>query len=261
MIRAAMGVAWISYRSFWAGKRAVVAGIFLLLPAAVVAVLAGTSSRADGTELFHGMAFHYTLWFMLYLISLIYGIAITSGEIEEGTVGYVYLGAVPRWLVVLVQVSVTSLLLTLLTGGSLLTMGLAAGLAPRGAPAEIWADVAGLTVVAGGGTSAALAFYATCGLVFRWPLAVGATVTFFWEFMVTYFPIKFAGWTLTNNLRVLMLHLVFDGRRPPWYKYIRNYEPPTYGQASMFLSVAVGVFLVAAMVASMNRSVEGKEAR
>ncbi len=260
MIRAAMGLAAVSARGFWTGKRALVAGLFLLLPPAVVALLAGGSSRADGTELFHGVAFHYTLWFMLYLVSLIYGIAITSGEIEEGTVGYVYLGAVPRWLVVLVQIGVTSFLLTLLTGGSLLLTGLAAGLARRGAPSDLGADVAGLTLIAGGGTLAAVAFYAACGLLFRWPLAVGSAVTFFWEFMFTFFPIKFAGWTLTNNLRVLMLHLVFDGQRPSWYR-TRSYDPPTYAQASMFLSVLVGVFLVTAMVAAMNRSVEGKEAR
>jgi len=78
---------------------------------------------------------------------------------------------------------------------------------------------------------------------------------------MTSWPIKFAEFTLTNNLRGMLLPMVFDGRPGPLYKYVRNFHLPTYGEASMFLSILMGLFLVTAMIAAMNRSIEGKEAR
>ena len=45
------------------------------------------------------------------------------------------------------------------------------------------------------------------------------------------------------------------------YRYVRNFHLPDYGEAAMFLSILAGIFLITAMVAAMNRSIEGKEAR
>jgi len=209
------------------------------------------------------VAFQYSLGFMIYLLSIIYGIALSSGEIEDGTVGYLYLGRVPRWLIVLVQVTVTTLALSALVFLSLVLTALAAGLGPGTLP-RFWRDVAACTLVGGTGILVALPFYMVCGLVFRTPIGAVASAlvpTLFWELMVTGWPIKFAAYTVTNNLRGLLLALVFEGRPGPLYRYVKNFSIPGYGEASMFLSVLAGLFLVAAMVAAMNRSVEGKEAR
>jgi ABC-type transport system involved in multi-copper enzyme maturation permease subunit len=261
-LRAALGFAAITFRNFWAGRRATAALALLLLPPAIVGLVALTSSSVRGTFLFHGVAFNYSLWFMLYLLTLIYGIALTSGEIEEGTVGYLYLGALARWQIVLIQIAVTAFVLTVLAGGSVLLTGLAASLARQGPPEDLWRDAWGCTVVAGIGVLVSLAFYATCGLAFRWPMPAAVLATFFWELMVTIMPVKFAAWTVTNNLRALMLPLVFDGQQGRWYRYREDaYAIPDYGEAAMYLSVLAGLFLVTAMVAAMNRSIEGKEAR
>jgi len=261
-LRAAVGFAGITFRNFWAGKRSVAALLLLLLPAVIVGLVALTSSRVRGTFLFHGVAFNYSLWFMLYLLTLIYGIALTSGEIEEGTVGYLYLGALPRWQIVIIQIAVSALVLTALAGLSVLLTGLAASLSDQGAPEDLWRDVWGFTLVAGIGILVSLAFYASCGLAFRSPMPAAVLATFFWELMVTIMPVKFAAWTVTNNLRALMLPLVFDGQPGRWYRYKQDaYEMPSYGAAAMYLSVLAGLFLVTAMVAAMNRSIQGKEAR
>jgi hypothetical protein len=85
---------------------------------------------------------------------------------------------------------------------------------------------------------------------------------FCWEFIVTLIPIRFAAWTVTNNVRALLLSQLFNGRRvQPFFNYVQNYQLPEYSHAAMFLSVLAGFFLSTAMVASMNRSIEGKEAR
>ncbi len=261
MIRAVLAFAWLTYRNLHTGRRIVAAALLAFLPPAAALVIAAFGRKTDGTQLFHGIAFEYTLWLMVYLLGLIFGLGLTWGEIEEGTVGYIYLGALPKWMIVLVQAAVTTAVLAALIGLSLLLTGLACTLAPRGAPERLWRDVGAFTLLGGIGVLAALSFTMACGLAFRAPLAVAAIATFFWEFLTTLIPARFAAWTVTNNLRALMADLVFDGARPHWYAYVRNYDLPTYGEAALFLSVVVAAFLVAAMVAVMNRSVEGKEAR
>ncbi len=261
MVKAGLGFARLAFRGLFAGRRAAATAALVLLPPLAAALVAVLSPRADGTELFHGIVFHFTLRIMIFLLALITGIGFTSGEIEEGTVGYLYLGALPRWAIVGIQIAVGALALTALLGLRVLLTGLAAGLAARGAPRDLWGDAAGMTAAAGAGTLASLGFYAACGLAFRRPLAVAVVATFFWELMMTSLPVRFAAWTLTNNLRALMLQLVFDGQRGSLYRYVRNYDFPTYGEASFFLSAAAALFLAAAMIAASHRSVEGKEAR
>lgn len=264
VLRPAIGLARITLRNFAAGKRAWAAAFLLLLPPLLAFLIGRTGKEAEALRVFQGVVFHFSLWFMIYLLALIFGLALSTGEIEDGTAGYLYLGAMPRWLVVLVQAVMTTAALTVLLMGSLLLTGFAAGIGKGGVPG-LWHHVGVCTLVGGAALTVALSYTITCGLVFRSPLgALAAAVipVFFWELLVTLLPIRFAAWTVTNNVRGLLLSLLFEGRRvQPFFTYVQNYRLPEYGEAAMFLSVLAGLFLSTAMVAAMNRSIEGKEAR
>jgi len=263
MMRAAWGFVGLTLRSLAGGRRAWAAASLVLFPPIFAGIAAVTSKNVEAVTLFHGFVFQFSLWFVIYLLSLIYGIALTIGEIEDGTAGYLYLSAVPKWLIVLIQMAVTGVALTGMLFVNLALTGLAASLGKGGVP-HLWRDVFSCTLVGGSGILVSLGYYVTCGLVFRSPttaLAGALIPTFFWEILVTSWPIRFAGFTLTNNLRGMLLPLVFEGRRGPLYRYVRNFHLPDYGEASMFLSILAGTFLVTAMIAAMNRSIEGKEAR
>jgi ABC-type transport system involved in multi-copper enzyme maturation permease subunit len=262
MLRTAAAFAGITLRSLAAGKRAPAAAFLLLLPV-LLAFVAALGKKAEAAQVFQFVLFHYSLGFMIYLLAIVYGISLSSGEIEDGTVGYLYLSKLPRWMIVGIQVSVTTLALTGLVFLSLVLTGLAASLATGEIP-RLWRDVTACTLVGGTGILVALPFYMLCGLTFRTPIGAVASAlvpTLFWEMMVTGWPIKFAAYTVTNNLRGLLLTLVFEGRPGPLYRYVKNFRIPEYGEASMYLSLLAGLFLVAAMMAATNRSVEGKEAR
>lgn len=260
-MRAAAGLAWLTARTLFDGKRLSAAVLLGLLPAVVALSVAFSHPSTDGAQLFHGIAFFYSLRIMVFLLALVFGLAITSGEIEEGTVGYLYLGAAPRWLIVLIQTGVTAAALTLVSLGSLALTALAAGLAGGDLPHPV-RSVAMMALLSSIAMLVSLSFTVTCGLALRRPLPVAATAIFFWEFLITQMPVKFAAWTLTNNIRSLFLNLVLDGERVRWmFRYVKNFRLPDYAEASMFLSLLAGLFLVTAMVAAMNRSIEGKEAR
>jgi len=252
MLHALLGFAGLTLRGLVGGKRAWAAAFLVLAPPFFAGLAALLGKHVQPLQLFQGFVFEFSLWFVVYLLALIYGIAMSIGEIEDGTAGYLYLSAVPKWLIVLVQMSVTALALTAALFVNLLLTGLASLLAK------------GETLVGGAGIVVSLGYYVTCGLVFRTPtgaLAAALIPTFFWEILMTSWPIKFAEFTLTNNMRGMLLPMIFNGTRTPLYKYVRNFHLPDYGEASMFLSILAGIFLVTSMVAAMNRSIEGKEAR
>lgn len=263
-MRAAWGFTTLTARTLFSGKRAWAALLLAALPCVVTAlVVLARGERANGTVLFEGTVFRYTLWIMLYLQALIFGIALTSGEIEEGTAGYVYLGALPKWAITLIRIGVAGAALTALACASLILTALpctATTRAPLESPARM---IASATLLAGMSLVVALAFYSACGLTFRRPLVVSLAVTFIGEIVMPWLPVKFAAWTLSNTLRALMLPLLFGGEKGRWYHVDDSplYILEDYGQAAVYLSTLAGVFLVAAMVASMNRSIAGRETR
>ena len=261
MISAVLGLATLTAQTLFTGRRAWAALFLAILPPILLGLVAAGGEESSGEAIFRRVAFDYSLRFMIYLLALIFGIAISSGEIEEGTAGYLYLGALPRWAVTLVQTGVASAALSALSFISLLTMALMASLTSHGPLEAPWRIGAAAGLIAAIGIHVTMAFTVFCGLAFRRPLVVSLIAVFFWEIVVTYLPVRMAASTVTNNLRALMLPLVLEGERGRLFRYVRNYDFPTYGDAAMFLSVLTGIFLVAAMVASMNRSIEGKEAR
>ena len=260
---ATLGVAGLTLRNLVGGKRAWAAAFLVLIPPVVAALVALFGKQVESLVLFQGFLFEFSLWFVVFLLALIYGIALSMGEIEDGTAGYLYLSAVPKWRIILIQMAVTTAALTAALFVNLTLTGLAANLA-KGTIPHLWRDVFSATLVGGAGILVSLGYYVTCGLVFRTPtgtLSAALIPTFFWEILMTNWPLKFAGYTITNNLRGMLLPMVFEGRRGTLYRYVRNFHLPDYGEAAMYLSILAGVFLASAMVAAMNRSIEGKEAR
>jgi len=93
MLHAAVGFVGLTLRSLVGGKRAWAAAFLVLLPPFFAGLAAIFGKHVEPLNLFHGFIFEFSLWFVIYLLSLIYGIALTMGEIEDGTAGYLYQSA------------------------------------------------------------------------------------------------------------------------------------------------------------------------
>jgi hypothetical protein len=257
--RTVLGLAALSARTLLAGRRGWAAALLLGLPPLLAALTAAFGKGAAPEAVFQGVVFHFSLWASIDLLAVVFGISLGSGPIEEGTAGYLYLGLLPRWAVVLVQALTATAGLT-----GLLLLSLLATAAASGDVARLWPDALSCTLVGGAGLLVILAWSMTCGLAFARPgsaLAAAALPVFFWELLVTWWPMKFAAWTVTNNLRALLLPLIFGNKRGPLFRYVRNFRLPGYEEAALYLSVLAGLFLAAAMTAAMNRSIEGKESK
>lgn len=262
MSRAAAALAALTLRNLAAGRRGW-AALPLLALGPALATLGALFGKSGPEDVLRQVAFHFSDWIAINLLGLVVGLALTSGEVEDGTAGYLYLAALPKWLVVLVQIGVAWAALSLLLLASLLLTALAAGFG-GGLSARLFVDAARAGLAGAAGILVILSWTAACGLMFKTSvgaLSAAALPLFFWEFLVTHMPIRFAAWTVTNNVRGLLLPLIFDGKGGRTYRYVKNFSIPDYDHAAMFLSAAAGILLLVAMTAAMNRSIEGKEAR
>lgn len=251
-------------RSIFSGKRFALTAVLFGLPPLVALFIGGTARAGlDPAWAMNFLSLKMILPIYILLIALVHGLSLSSGEIEDGTAVYAFLGLLPRWVVLLVRFFVTAVLLSALTFGTLALTGLAIAATSGGSAGPLLALAARYGLVASVGLACYLAFFLFCGYAFPRPAAVGIITTILWEFVVTFtMPMKFAAYTLTNNLYGLALSLALDGDQGRWFRYRRAaYEMPTYESASLFVSVALGLFLVASMIALMNRSIEGKEAK
>lgn len=247
-------------RIFSVKRRWFIAGLMLLPPLLAMGISVSRTAPLP-EDVFFWISFQFTLFLLLILMTLVVGIALTSGEIEDGTIGYLFLGTLPRWLVLLIDLAVATLTVTILLTVVLILTLMAAGVG-GGMPQALQHPelLARYALIAGTGVLTYLSFFFFCGYAFRRPIAVSVVITFLWEILFTFMPAKIAAYTVTNNLRALILHLILGGEPHKAYRYARNFDFPDYSQAAMFLSVLIAFFTIASLVAVMNRSLVGREA-
>ncbi|MBI4565288.1 MAG: hypothetical protein HY716_11400 [Planctomycetes bacterium] len=255
-------LASLSARRIVAGRRRWTLALIVGAAPAVGLGLVLASLGAPDALLFDRLMFMLHLYLAPILLAIIHGTAISSGEIEDGTAGYVLLGILPRWLAALTQILATgAALAAALVVGVGLTYA-ACALAEEPLPVRLGRTLGSHALVAALSVFVFLPFFAACGYVFKRGVAVGMVAVFVWEFMATFMPVKFAAYTLTNNVRVLWVYLYRDGLQGPFFQYAHGgWELPSYAQAARFVCLLSALFLAAAMIALSRRSIEGKEAR
>lgn len=264
---AAPACACLALRRLFTGRRQIAAAVLLALPVLIALVVSmvggGAFENPERAErVFHMLMCRYVLYLMIMLVCLIFALSFSSGDIEDGTAGYLFLTAMPRWLIALIHVVVSAVVLSVLVSASILAARAAWRL---GAGNAFTADDLRLcfrySVVAAFGVGAYLSFFTFCGYAFRRPVAWSIGAVILWEFVLTHMPVKIAVFTVTNNLRALVIHGILEGKGTYLIKYARNhYAFPDYTQAALTLSIVVAVWLAAAMVAVMNRNIEGRQA-
>jgi hypothetical protein len=247
-------------RRLFAGKRFVATAILLALPPLLELVIlhvARRHGRGPGptpAELFEGLSIAFATQLTPLLAGLIYGIALSGSEVEDGTAGYVLLGALPRGAVAVGQAVVSALGLAVLLAGSVAaTFAVAQASAPGGSVGA--ADPALVGDFALAGAAALLPYVAVvtaCGWLFRWGTAVSIALAILWEGALAAMPVKFAVYAVVNNARGILISLAPDlaGRMD----YNVNWDFPGARGAATFIAVVTVVALATAAVAASRRN-------
>jgi len=247
---AILGLSLFTLRRIAAGRRWVASGLILALGPALALLILRLRPSADPLETFYSIMIALPTHLSPLLLALTYGIALTTSEVEDGTAGYVVLGALPRWVTAVVQVLVTWVGLSALVALSVvatyaITVATYDGLAPS--------LMAEYSLAGAAATLPYLAVVAACGTAFRRGIAVSVALAVIWEAALVRMPVRFAAYTIVNNVRALLI--AHDPAvHGPNMDYAQNWAWPSAGEAATLLAVVTAVALAVAGAALSRRS-------
>ncbi len=152
--------------------------IVLMLLLAALPVLVGLAirlggGRADAPAILDTLVIRT----VLPLVALVIGSAALGSEIEDGTVVYLLIKPVPRWVVALAKIAVAVGVTLALTLPAMLVTGLLIGTAQGGSLGSSLGFV--LAAIAGGAAYASV--FTTLGALTTRALVVGLAYTLLWE--------------------------------------------------------------------------------
>jgi hypothetical protein len=254
---AAIALFGFTLRRLAAGKRIVAALAISAVAPACEALLCAVPNRVDATH-FYDIAWEMGCHLEPLLLALVYALALTTSEIEDGTAPYVLLAALPRGTVALVQVLATAFgtgaMLTLSMGATYLVDVIVFPSHYIGVALPFPAAVAACAGIATAAVLAYLAVFTFTGIAFRRGIAASIGIAIIWEAIVAQMPLRASWYTVTNNVRALLDQVICENYGGAiGYAMPTLEERPTAAGAAIFLAVVTGIGLALAMLAASRR--------
>lgn len=165
-----MTVAWLTMRQLFTRKRLVTSALFAVSPLAIALFFKATARNGDATglqflrELYSGIV----AFVLLPLAAVVFGTAAFGGEIDDGTIVYLLVKALPRWQLILSKYVVAVLATFLMMVVAVLLPWLALG-APSDSLPLLEAFIAGIAL----GAVLYNALFVTLGLTSKRALVLG----------------------------------------------------------------------------------------
>jgi ABC-2 type transport system permease protein len=165
-----MTVAWLTMRQLFTRKRLVASALFAMAPLVITLFFKATARSGDATglqflrELYGGIV----AFVLLPLAAVVFGTAAFGGEIDDGTIVYLLVKALPRWQLILSKYAVAVLATFLMMVVAILLPWLALG-----APSDSWPLLEAFVAAIALGAVLYNAMFVTLGLTSKRALVLG----------------------------------------------------------------------------------------
>lgn len=165
-----MTVAWLTVRQLFARKRLIASALFAMAPLVIALFFRATAHAGDATglqflrELYSGIV----AFVLLPLAAVVFGTAAFGGEIEDGTIVYLLVKALPRWQVILSKYVVAVFATIVMMFVAVLLPWLALG-----APSDSWPLLEAFAAAIALGAVLYNALFVTLGLTSKRALVLG----------------------------------------------------------------------------------------
>jgi len=107
----------LALRQYLHGKRPLVMGLLLVLPACLVLLMRATASQTNSGVLEFSFVFMFIPHALLPLVALVYALGILQDEQENQTITYLLIRPIPKWALYIVKLMATVLMAIFLTAG------------------------------------------------------------------------------------------------------------------------------------------------
>lgn len=165
-----MTVAWLTFRQLFTRRRFIASALFALIPLLIVLVFKATNHPYDPTGAkFLNTTYQGLVSFVLLPLSaVVFGTAAFGAEIDDGTIVYLLVKALPRWQLVLSKYAVAVLATTVMMVIAIVLPWLALGM-PSDATRTVEAYAAAIAL----GAALYSAIFVTMGMMSRRALVMG----------------------------------------------------------------------------------------
>ncbi len=230
--------------------------LLVALPA-LIALLARAltpAARFEAVETYNNLANLLVFGFILTILSVIFGTAVVSQEIEQRTIVYLLTRPVPRWRILLAKFLGSFIAITLTTALSALLLALAVY-----GPAKLGASPLGrdLLVLPVGALAYGSLFLLMSTLLAR-PLMFGLLFAFGWESWVPNLPGAFARLSIMAYLRVLAPHKAVPVSADVG-EVVADPLAIAHWQAWLVLAAVIAIGLIGALVVFSRREYAPRE--
>jgi ABC-2 type transport system permease protein len=165
-----MTVAGLTFRQLFTRRRFIASALFALVPLIIVLAFKATNHKYDPTgAIFLNTTYQGIVSFVLLpLAAVVFGTAAFGGEIDDGTIVYLLVKALPRWQIVLSKYAVAVLATTAMMEIAIILPWLALG-APSEATPTVEAYAAAIAV----GAALYAAIFVPMGMMSKRALVIG----------------------------------------------------------------------------------------
>ena len=250
--------------------------LLLAVPCAVILLIGQFDPQSGFWRRFHFPTILLLVSVVIPLVGMLYGTALIGSEVEGRTLVYLLTRRQRRATVLLVRFAATAIVLTLL-----LELGALAafGCALRGPQIQVmtmegvskavplswppWGAVGCYLYVIPFATVAFLAVFAVIGLFFSRPLGVSIGYFVVVELITGNVPLRVQVYTISHYLRASLFQA--EPGLIEFYEYPREIAeqlyPPGWTGISELVMIALGAFLVAAVLVTIRELVPAKITR
>ena len=235
-------------------RRLVAALLLTVLPAAIALLWRSlaTPGRFAPADAYNSLAANLVFGFILTILSVIYGTAVVSQEIEQRTIVYLLTRPVPRWRILLAKFAGSALAITITVCLSALLLALVLYGPTRLGTGQLGRDLRILPV----GALAYGSLFLLFATFLARPLTYGLLFAFGWESWVPNLPGSFARLSLMAHLRALAPHPA-SARTAG---FLDDFAPDiTQGQAWLVLAVVIAASLLGALAVFSAREYAPRE--
>ena len=237
--------------------RRLIAALLLVALPALIALLARSltpAARFQADETYNTLANLLVFGFILTILSVIYGTAVVSQEIEQRTIVYLLTRPVPRWRILLAKFLGSLIAIILTTGLSVLLLALVVYGPGKIGSTPLWRDLMILPV----GALAYGSLFLLMSTLLARPLMFGLLFAFGWESWVPNLPGAFARLSIMAYLRVLAPHKT-DPASAEVGEVVADPLAIAQWQAWVVIAAVVAVGLIGALIVFSHREYAPRE--
>jgi len=242
-MRATLAIARVGFRQALGGKRVLALGLVGAIPATVMWLASTNLTPAAAIDRFYEAPFGIVFIMVLPICAMVIGAGAMGDERRDGTLSFLMLRPIPRWVIVAAKFVAAWTAVTMLAGGSGVLAAIVLGM--RGGS---YSAVVPIAIAVAISTAAYTAVFMVLGHLTSRAVLIGLVYTFIWESSITFAAAGLANVSLFR-IGITAYSAMVPASRSQLSEVLGDLAPGTWGAVAKATVIAtLAVLALASML-------------